>query len=99
VYRVERSLYVEQVWTEERFREVEAIELDWRGTRYRIPRPAELGDVHFVWLEGLEGEEQTVELVLVRRTGWLESLRGAVGLREPVVHESTAVAEPIGPAG
>lgn len=99
VFRVERDLYLEQVWDLEDFGAVARIELDWRGVRYAIPRPPELGDLHFVRLEDLEGPDTVVELVLVRRRGWREGLRGMFRRGRAVVHASAAKAEPIDPAG
>lgn len=99
VFRVERSLYLEQVWDIDAFEAADRIEFPWRGVRYAVPRPAELGDVHFVRLEGLDDPEATVELVLVRRRGWTDGLRALVGRRPPELHESTAVVEPLGETG
>jgi predicted Zn-dependent protease with MMP-like domain len=94
VYVVERGHYLEQVWTSERFRLAEVVEFDWRGARYGFPRPAELGDVHFVWMRGPDLQDEGLELVLVRKRGWWEALRGAVRMSaRPAVLESEAAAE------
>ncbi|MDZ7779083.1 MAG: metallopeptidase family protein [Gemmatimonadota bacterium] len=95
VYAVEGALYIEQAWTPAAFDRAQRIEFDWAGRRYAIPRPERLGDVHFVWLEGLDGAEGSVELVLLRRQGWWEQLRGLVGRKRPDVFESRARAEPL----
>jgi hypothetical protein len=95
VFAVEGSLYIEQVWTPGDFEQAERVEFEWAGRRHGIAKPAELGDVHFVWLEGLEGATGSVELVLVRRRGWWEGLRGIFGGPGAVVLESTAAAEPL----
>lgn len=97
VYRVEWEFYVEQVWSEEDFATADSIELTWRGRRYRIPRPEELGDVHFVLLGQLDEERsEMVELVLVRRRSWWKDLVRLTGASDPVVLESEAVAEVVG---
>jgi len=98
VYRVERRFYLEQVWEEVAFRNAERITFGWRGRNWEIDRPAELGDVHFVWPEGLVEETsaggaedfppESVEVVLVRKVGWWESLKGLFASRRPVVLES-----------
>ncbi len=95
LYRVEKAWYVEQEWHADAFERVDWIELDWRERPYRIPRPEELGDVHFVLLEGLETGGESVELVLVRRRRFWESVRGLLGGAATDVRESAARAEPV----
>lgn len=95
VYEVEGSLYIEQVWTPEDYAGAERILLDWAGRPHAIPKPEELGDVHFVWLEGLEGATGPVELVLVRRRSWWEGMRGMFGSKGATVLQSRAIAEPL----
>ncbi|MGD2046618.1 MAG: metallopeptidase family protein [Gemmatimonadota bacterium] len=96
VFVVEGGLYLEESWDGEAFERVSALELGWRGHRYRIRRPAELGDVHFVWIEGPDFEEEDVELVLVRRRGWWEGLKGMLRPSgSPRVLQSEAHAERI----
>ncbi|HET9947530.1 MAG TPA: hypothetical protein VFQ22_01265 [Longimicrobiales bacterium] len=95
VRHVEGRYYVEQVWSPRDFERADAIELEWRGARYRIRRPEELGDVHFVALAGGPFDEESVELVLVRKRG-LADLRRVVGRQPARVLESEAEAEPLG---
>lgn len=99
VYRVERSWYLELPWRAEDFDGVASLEFTWRGTSYHIPRPATLGDIHFVWVEGVESGEDTLELVLVRRRSWWEDARRLLGTYRPRVIESEATAEPSIPKG
>ena len=99
VYRVERGYYLEQIWGAEEFGRATTLEFPWRGERFRVPRPDELGDVHYVGIEGVEKEPGTLELVLLRRGGWWESVKRLAGIRRPVVFESRALAEPIGSSG
>jgi hypothetical protein len=94
VFRVETSWYVERLMTEAEFAAAGWVEFTWRGRRWRIPRPDELGDVHFVWIEGIELEDATLELVLVRKRSWWEDARRLFGASRPVVLESEAEAEP-----
>ena len=95
VFRVEQNYYIEQAWTPDDFATAEAVELMWHGERYRLPKPEELGDVHFVWVHGIDTGPATLELVLYRRRGWWESAKRLVGAYRPVVLESEAMAEPV----
>ncbi|MBI4537943.1 MAG: metallopeptidase family protein [Gemmatimonadetes bacterium] len=90
LWRVEGDFYLEQSWWESDFERAQAIEFDWRGARYRIPRPERLGDVHFVLVDGMETDDGVLELVLVRRRPWRESLRRLLRGGEPEVLESEA---------
>lgn len=50
--------------------------VQWQGRRAVVPRPGPLGDVHFVTVPSLSTEAGDVVLVLTRRRGWLDALRG-----------------------
>ena len=93
VYLVEGHHYLEQSWPARDFESAATVEFSWRGRRYRIPRPTELGDVHFVWIEGPDFVEERLELVLVRKRSWAESLKRLASGSELVVLESEAAAE------
>ena len=73
VYQVEDEVYIERVLTEAEFDRVEGIEFSWKDQSYRLSRPQELGDVHFIVVDGTE---PYVQIVLVRRTSWRQRLRG-----------------------
>lgn len=94
VFRAERACYVEQAWRAADFEQAGWVTFTWAGGSWRIPRPERLGDVHFVWIEGLDLGEDTLELVLVRRRSWWEDAKRLVGTYRPVVVESEAIAEP-----
>jgi len=96
VYGVEGHFYVEQRWEEEAFRRAERIEFGWHGERYAIPRPEALGDVHFVWVHGVDTGAGTMELVLVRKRGWWESMKALFTGREAAVRQSEAEARRLG---
>lgn len=99
VYRVERRYYLEQLWDSKDFDQAVGLEFHWRGGRYRIPRPGELGDVHYIWIDPESDDWAPFELVLVRKQRWWESVKRLVGTSRPAVHESRAVAERIGERG
>jgi len=94
-YAVEGTYYLEQVWRARDFERAEHIEFAWRGKAYRIPRPAELGDVNFVLLLGPDFEDEPVELVLVRRRSWSEAVKHIARPEEAKVLESEAEAESV----
>ncbi len=98
VYRVEDEVYVERVFTSEEFESLEAIDFEWEGQTYRVPRPTELGDIHFVVVDGIEPD---IQLVLIQRTSWRQRLRGALRSQGPVLLESGALAKRlvVGPNG
>ena len=95
VFVVEHDYYLEQLWSESDFAGAEAVEFEWRGTRYRLPRPDRLGDVHFVFVGAVGGGPETLELVLIRRRSWWEDLVRLTGVSRPVVLESDVEAEPL----
>jgi predicted Zn-dependent protease with MMP-like domain len=90
VFDVEGDVYLEQPWSDEDFGRAEAIDFHWRGRSYRLERPPDLGDVHFVRVLGPDFEDDPLELVLTRRRRALESLAGLLRSRAPRVHQSEA---------
>lgn len=100
VYRVDGDWYVEQVWSADDFGRASALPFSWAGRDYRVDRPVELADVHYVALHGLMSlPEERVEIVLVRKPSWWEEVKRAVGTSRPVVLESDAEAAPAEPLG
>jgi len=93
-FRIESSWYIEQSWTAEAFERAKYLEFEWQGIALRVPRPDALGDVHFVWIRGVEEEDATLELVLLRNRTWWEDVKRLTGASRPVVYESQADAEP-----
>jgi hypothetical protein len=98
-YSVEKAHFIERQMTLEVFEAMDAIDFDFRGARYSIPCPSELGDVHFVWVENLGEGGESLEVVLVRKRGWLRAARRLLSAAEALVLESSARAEPTGAAG
>ncbi len=93
-YQVEDEVYIERVLTADEFERLEEIEFVWKGQSYRLPRPQELGDVHFIVVDGTE---PYVQVVLVQRASWRQRLRGALRAERPTVLESAAVAQRVAP--
>ncbi|MEM7414675.1 MAG: metallopeptidase family protein [Gemmatimonadota bacterium] len=98
-FRVERDLYVEIELDSDDFDRLTDVRFDVEGRRYRAPRPEELGDVHFIEVEGVGAPGDRVEVVLVRKRTWWAALLGAVVPRAPTVLESIGVGEPLDPGG
>ena len=74
---------------------MDEIDFTWRGQSYRLPRPREQGDVHFIVVEGTE---PFVQIVLVRRASWRRRLRGVLS-GGPTVLESSGEARRVAPNG
>ena len=96
MYRVEDEVYIERVLTEEEFDRLEEIDFTWEGQAYRILRPGEMGDIHFVVVEGTDSY---VQVVLVRRASWRQRVRGVLRSESPTVLESGAEARRVAPKG
>jgi predicted Zn-dependent protease with MMP-like domain len=94
VYRVERDVFLEQPYaTGADFGDW--IPFDWHGARYRVRRPAELGDVLFLLITGgVETGPGELELVLVRRPGFLASMTGLLRRQRLEVQHGEGRAEP-----
>ena len=93
VRRLEDEVYIERVLTAEEFDSLEEIEFTWKDQSYRFPRPEELGDIHFIVVDGTGSY---VQVVLVRRASWRQRLRGALRSEGPTVLESSAEARRVG---
>ena len=96
MYRVEDDVYIERVLRATEFDRLEEIDFTWEGQNYRIPRPEQLGDVHFVVVEGIDAY---LQLVLVRQTSWRRRLGRVLRSESPLVLESGAEALRVDPDG
>ena len=84
---VDGDVFVEITLNAGDFERMEEIQADVAGRRVSLPRPERMGDVCFMYLEGFrEGPGETA-VVLVRRRGAMESLRGLLHRDEPEVLE------------
>jgi hypothetical protein len=77
LFQVEYDFFLEQQWDDEAFQSANGIEFSWHGVEYRLPRPGTLGDVHYIWVDGVEVGAGELQLVLVRRRGLKENLARA----------------------
>lgn len=94
---VEDQVYVEVPLASKDFDEAETIRFRWQRREYEIDRPEELGDLHFVLVEGgVERAPPFLELVLVRRRSWWEDARRLFSSSRLRILESEAVARPVG---
>jgi hypothetical protein len=94
-YAVEGTHYIEQTWRERDFDGARHIEFSWAGSKYRIPRPGELGDVHYVLVLGSDLESERLELVLLRKPRWSEAVKRIASPGETLIVESEAQAEKV----
>lgn len=74
VFRVEFDVYLEQRWRAEAFAAARCLTFDWDGQRWEIDRPDQLGDIHWIWIDGVEVGEGSLQLVLVRERSVLTRL-------------------------
>lgn len=93
VFQVEYDFFLEQVWAQESFDAAGHIEFGWHGKQWRIPRPEALGDLHYVWVYGVDVGPGALQLVLLRKRGWMERFKGLKKGREMELWESEADAE------
>ncbi len=90
IFQVEYDFFLEQLWEAGTFGEAEWVEFSWHGQGFRIPRPETLGDVHYVWVDGVDVGPGALQLVLLRKRSWKERLKGLREERELELWESEA---------
>ncbi len=91
LFQVEYDLFLEKPWSENDRASEPHLVFSWHGSAYRVAWPETLGDVHYLWIRGLEVGAGALQLVLVRRRGLKERLRRARSALD--LWESEAVAE------
>jgi predicted Zn-dependent protease with MMP-like domain len=75
LYQVEYDFFLEQSWDPEAFAKAESIDFLWHGTKRQIPRPSKLGDLHYIWVNGLEVGPGSLQIVLLRKRKLKERMR------------------------
>lgn len=92
-WEIDGDVFVEVELSVDEFAHLDEVRAMVHGRRVSLPRPESLGDVAFMYLEGFgEGPGETA-VVLVRRRGFRESLRGLFKRDEPEVGEWTVEPE------
>jgi hypothetical protein len=86
-WEVDGDVFVEITLSAGEFQRMQEIKADVAGRRVTLPRPEAMGDVCFMYLEGFRSDPGDTVVVLVRRRGAMESLRGLFHRDEPEVLE------------
>ena len=92
-WEVDGDVFVEVELTVDEFAHLQEVVAQVGGRRVSLPRPEALGDVAFMYLEGFGAGPGETAVVLVRRRGFRESLRGLFKRDEPEVGEWTVEPE------
>ena len=96
LFQVEYDFFLEQVWAPEDFGNAAEIDFQWHGERYRVRRPETLGDLHYLWVKGVEVGPGSLQIVLIRRRSWAERLKGVTVGKELELWESEEEAQRVG---
>ena len=77
VFRVEYDVYIERRWRPGELSDAETIEFEWDGRRWAIPAPPpeDLGDLHYIWIRGLDTGGGWLQVVLAREVSLLERVK------------------------
>ncbi|HEU4456358.1 MAG TPA: hypothetical protein VFR81_25045, partial [Longimicrobium sp.] len=87
------DLFSEVELTAEEFARMDEVVTVVAGRHVSLPRPERLGDVAFMYLEDFGDGPGETAVVLVRRRGFRESLRGLLSRETPEVAEWTVEPE------
>jgi len=88
-WEVDGDLFVERALTADQVEDDDEVAVTIDGDEVWVPVPDPLGDIHFVYLDGLYDRDFDVAVVFVRQRGTWEQLRGLIGGRAPTVLESS----------
>ena len=78
---------------------IETLTFEWAERHYAFPNPQPVTDVHFVLVHGVDISDSTLEIVLLRRRTWWQSLKRMLSRAGRQVGESEAQAEPLDGGG
>ncbi|MGD8361364.1 MAG: metallopeptidase family protein [Gemmatimonadota bacterium] len=95
LFQVEYDFFLEQTWTREAFDAAAYVEFSWHGAVFRVPRPETLGDVHYLWVDGVEVGPGALQLVLIRKRRLRDRLRGPGEGKELELWESEGKASAV----
>jgi hypothetical protein len=100
VFRVEYDVYIEKRWPDPQAGDEERVEFDWDGRRWAIGAPdADLpGDLHFIWIHGLDSGGGWLQVVLVREVSFWQRVKRFFRRQSLEVEEWEAEAEEVGEA-
>lgn len=90
IYAVEDDVYIEQHWTRADFARTPTVPFSWAGLAYEIEHPGELGDLHFIRIVDGIPAPPYLQLVLVRKSTWVERTRAVLKREETEIFESEA---------
>jgi hypothetical protein len=86
-WEVDGDVFAEITLTASQFQRLQEIQAEVAGRRVSLPRPERLGDICFMYLEGFGTGPGETAVVLVRRLGTMESIRGLFHREAPEVLE------------
>ncbi|HYH78593.1 MAG TPA: hypothetical protein VEX86_02325 [Longimicrobium sp.] len=92
-WEVDGDLFVERALTADEIEDEDEVSVTIDGEPVTVPIPDPLGDVHFLYLDGVYEHDFDVAVVLVRQRGTWEQLRGLLGGRSPQVLETSVEME------
>ena len=97
VYEVDGDLFLERTVDPAEFAAAAELPVEWGGASYRVARPERLGDVHYLYLDGVAAGPGEMALVLVRRRSLLDWVRGLLSRAPLEVLSTEAEVEAGGP--
>lgn len=92
-WEVDGDLFVERTVTDDEIDDDDEVSVMVDGDEVTVPLPDRLGDVHFLYLDGVYDRDIDVAVVLVRRRGTWAQIRALLGGRAPEVRESSVEIE------
>ncbi len=95
LFQVEHDLYLEQLWGPNDFTHSHTLTFWLHDQEWEIPTPPELGDIHFVFVDGIDVGPGELQLALLRRRDWRERLHDLAEGIVPDILESEGTATPV----
>ena len=95
LFQVEHDVYLEQLWSPDDFTRSHPLTFWLHDLEWEIPTPPELGDIHFVFVDGIDVGPGELQLVLIRRRDWRDRLHDLAEGIVPDILESEVIATPV----